>query len=96
MRRLTLALALLLGLGANAYAQDGGRGQSLHDTHCVMCHDTRVYTRSDRVANNWDQVRVEVLRWQKAVSLNWAEPDVDAVTNFIAEKYYGIDCPAVC
>lgn len=96
MRSLTLALALLLGLGANVYARDGGRGQSLHDTRCVMCHDTGVYTRSDRAANNWDQVRVEVLRWQKAVSLNWAEADVDAVTNFIAEKYYGFDCPAIC
>ena len=96
MRSRSLALALLLGLAANAYARDGGRGQSLHNTHCLTCHDNRVYTRSDRAANNWDQVRAEVLRWQKAVSLNWAEADVDAVTNFIAEKYYGIDCPAVC
>ena len=96
MRSRSLALALLLGLAANAYAQDGGRGQSLHDTQCLMCHDTRVYTRSDRAANSWDQVRAEVLRWQNAVSLNWAQADVDAVTNFIAEKYYGIECPTVC
>lgn len=96
MRSRSLALALLLGLAAAAWGQDGSRGQSLHDTHCLMCHDSRVYTRSDRSANNRDQVRAEVQRWQKAVALNWAEADVDAVTDFIAARYYRLDCTTSC
>jgi hypothetical protein len=96
MRLQSLALALILGVAVNAYAQDVGRGQTLHDTHCRMCHDSLVYTRKDRVANSWEQVRVEVLRWQKVVSLDWSDADIDEVTNFIATKYYGLDCPAKC
>jgi len=96
MRCLSIVLALMLGFSANAFGQDGGRGQSLHDTHCLMCHDTRVYTRGDRIANDRDRVRAEVSRWQKAVALNWAEADVDAVTDFIAARYYRLDCATSC
>lgn len=96
MRSRSFVLALLLGLAATAWGRDGGRGQSLHDTHCLMCHDTRVYSRSDRIANDRDRVRAEVTRWQKAVALNWAEADVDAVTDFIAARYYRLDCTTSC
>lgn len=96
MRLHSLALALFLGVAANAYAQDTGRGQSLHDTHCQMCHDTQPYTRKDRAANSWVEIRAEVNRWRNVVSLNWSDADIDDVTDFIAVKYYRLDCPDKC
>lgn len=92
----SLALALLLGVAANAYAQDTGTGQSLRDTHCQMGHGTQPYTREDRAANSWVEIRAEVNRWRKAVSLNWSGADIDDVTDFIAVKYYWLDCPHKC
>ena len=97
MIRLLAVLALVLAAGGApcALAQDE-RARTLHDTYCQMCHGTQVYTRSDRLANDYDAVRGQVDRWQKNVKLNWSESDVDLVTGYLAERFYRVPCPGAC
>ena len=90
-------LALLfITLQSQAQAQDLQRGKLLHDTHCVSCHDARIYSRSNRVANDADRLRLEVDRWRKNISLPWEQGEIDAVTAFLASRYYGIECGNAC
>lgn len=72
------------------------RAHVLHETYCIMCHDSQVYTRSERLAQNHAQIREQVDRWQGNVSLDWSEADIDLMTNYLARRYYKVPCPDVC
>lgn len=73
---------------AGAGACRGGRG--------IMCHDTSVYTRENRTARDYESLRAEVDRWQSNVSLNWSEDEINAVSTWLAKRYYGFSCPSDC
>jgi hypothetical protein len=90
-----LALFALLVLAAlPAWPQE--RWRTLHDAYCQMCHDTQVYTRKDRLAANYAEIRAQVDRWQGNASLNWSAADIDLVSSYLARKFYKTDCPAAC
>ena len=93
MKRSVLVIGGLL-LASTCYA--GDPEQTLHDTYCIMCHDTQVYTRETRVANDYESVRVEVNRWQTNLSLNWSQEQIDRMTTWLAKRYYKIHCPHGC
>ncbi len=88
--KLAVAIAALL---AALPVQSADRAQTLHDTYCVMCHTTQVYTRSDRLARDYDGLRAQVKRWQENVSLKWSESDIDLVAGYLAQRYYKMPCP---
>lgn len=96
MLRPILAFVALVFITIDAHSQDLQRGKMLHDAHCVSCHDSRIYTRQNRVAKDEARLRAEVDRWRKAVSLEWSAEDINAVTAFLGSRYYGIDCSATC
>ena len=96
MRLHWFAFVGLVFVTVDAHAQDYARGKALHDTHCIACHDTRVYTREDRIARDYDQVRAQVVRWQQNVSLYWDAADINQVTGYIASRYYRFKCPDQC
>ena len=92
------AVRLILGLtlaGAGGVAAQTP-AQTLHDTYCIMCHDSSVYTRENRTAHDYQSLRGEVDRWQSNVSLKWGEDEVDAVATWLAKRYYGFSCPTDC
>ena len=91
-----IAVVGLVFVTVDAHSQDYARGKALHDTHCVACHDTRVYTREGRVARDYDQGRAQVVRWQQNLSLHWNAADINQVTGHIASRYYGFKCPEQC
>ena len=96
MKLRTLAFAVLVAATFDARAQEPPRGQLLHDTYCVFCHDSRVYTREDRVARDYREIYAQVRRWQQNVGLKWSDADIEKVSNYIASKYYKLPCPDAC
>lgn len=86
--------AFFLAASWPAHSQD--RAKTLHDTYCLMCHDTQVYTRADRLADNYVQIREQVNRWQSNASLNWSALDIDLVATYLAQKFYKTPCPMDC
>lgn len=94
--KLTVIGATLLALAPPALEAADERARTLHDTYCVMCHGTQVYTRADRLARDYAGLREQVDRWQKNVSLNWSRADIDAVAGYLAARYYKVPCPASC
>lgn len=89
MKPVLLAAALFVAWPA----QSQDRAKTLHDTYCLMCHTTQVYTRDDRLADNYEQIRAQVDRWQGNVSLKWNAGDIDLVTAYLARHYYKMPCP---
>jgi len=93
----TVMLTLALGLAsANVTgAEDLNRGRALHETHCLMCHDSVAYKRDKKIANTYEEVRAQVVRWQTNSGLSWSNEDIDYVAMYLAKTYYKIPCP-VC
>jgi mono/diheme cytochrome c family protein len=84
-----VASMALLGVAAvSAQAGDLERGRALHDTHCLMCHDPGIYSRPDRIANSYLEIRQQVQRWQDNTRLRWTQYDVESVTDWLADKHY--------
>ncbi len=88
-----LVLALVTAPGA--HAADPDRGRMLLDTHCVSCHDSRVYKRDSKLGTNYEEIRKQVVRWETNTSLKWNDSDIDAVTTYLARTFYKVPCP-VC
>ncbi len=92
----TIAFAVLFAATIDGRAQEPTRGQILHDTYCVFCHDSGVYTREDRLARDYREIRAQVQRWQQNIGMKWDDADIDRVTNYITSKYYRLPCLDVC
>lgn len=90
LARSLLAGFMLAAASAPSTAADLDRGRSLHDTHCVLCHTPSVYSREDRIANSYLEIRQQVQRWQENTKLRWSAYDIDSVSEFLADKYYKI------
>ena len=88
-------LAATLVASSLALGADPDRGRMLLDTHCVSCHDSRVYKRDSKLGTNYEEIRKQVLRWETNVSLKWSDNDIDAVTTYLARTFYKVPCP-VC
>lgn len=88
--RLIIAGSLLFAASAPTIGADLERGRSLHDTHCVLCHEPALYARPDRIANSYLEIRQQVQRWQDNTKLRWSPYDIDSVAEFLADKYYKI------
>ena len=92
MRSVLLTVAFGLATG-NAVSADLDRGRALHDTHCRMCHDSVAYKRDKKIADTYETVRAQVVRWETNSSLRWSEEDIDNVTAYLTKTYYKIPCP---
>lgn len=92
----TFAFALLVVATTDGRAQEPLPGQILHDTYCVGCHDSRVYTREGRLARDYREIRSEVRRWQQNIGLKWDDTVIERVSRHLALKYYRLPCPDEC
>jgi mono/diheme cytochrome c family protein len=69
------------------------RGKLLHDTQCVACHDSAIYTRGDRLAKSYAEVREQVGAWQAKAGLSWTSADIDVVSRYVNDAFYKYECP---
>lgn len=94
MKFFLVVLTFTLGMAGSASAQSPA--QTTHDTYCISCHGTEIYTREGRLASDYKTLREKVVYWQQMVNLNWDDDTIDQVTGWLAERYYGFDCPQLC
>ncbi len=76
---------LCLMADANALPVDSDtHDKLLYTTHCVSCHITQQNWKDEKVANNWINLRKEVLRWQQSLQLEPdKEDDSKIVSNYL-------------
>ncbi len=76
---------------------DAERGRALYEVRCNDCHDRSVHRRAPRAARTFAEIRSFVVRWDRELGALWRSDDVDAVTRYLNERFYGYPCPAsVC
>lgn len=93
--RLSIGAAVAASIGlTTAGAVEPAR--EAHDTYCIACHDTSVYTRNDRLARDYEALRAQVDRWQSNISLSWSDQEVDQMASWLAKTYYRMPCPKQC
>ncbi len=74
---------------------DPGRGETLHEEHCIACHvsltggdASGLYTRENRRINSYPSLHTQVQRCELAQGLQWFEDDIDAVAGFLNSRFY--------
>lgn len=80
-----------------AQAADASRGKILYETRCNACHKASVHLREARKASSFKGVREQVARWSAELRSGWSADEIDDVTLYLNNRYYGFPCPdAVC
>jgi mono/diheme cytochrome c family protein len=86
---LLTGLAALVGLSATAaLAETSEQAESLHETHCLSCHGTEVYTREERLVGSLDGLERQVQRCETALGLSWFDEDIKSVATYLNHHFY--------
>ena len=83
-----VALALLTLVSMGLRAADLENGDDLHFEHCTGCHDSTVYTRSDRKMQNLEMLGRQVRFCKDTIGAPWFDDEVDDVIAFLNASYY--------
>lgn len=86
------AIATLLCAGA-ASAADPARGRALYEARCGDCHNDSVHNDNSRKALNFEQARGRVADFSARLDTKWSSAQIDDVTVYLNERYYGFPCP---
>ena len=70
------------------YAQNEFDGKQLHDANCLSCHKPDIYTRENRIVNNFVQLQERVRQCELANELTWFEEEIDAVITYLNTSFY--------
>ena len=88
--KLTLLAPLWMAMGASAEADKAISAQQLHEQHCLACHTTGIYTRPARFITSRSALHAQVARCaRQAAGVDWSGAQVDAVTEYLNDRYYG-------
>lgn len=91
IRTLLFALILLVGKNVHSATQSGdelARGNLLYTTHCVSCHSLEIHWREKKLVRNWNDLKMQVSRWQKNAGLGWGKEDVEQVSSYLNVTFY--------
>lgn len=71
-----------------AEAADIENGDDLHFENCTGCHQESIYTREDSNVDSKERLGLQVRFCKDTLELTWFDEDVDAVVEFLNQKYY--------
>jgi cytochrome c2 len=81
--------AMILGLSfITAHAADPERGEKLHNAKCMGCHDTRQYTRPNRIIHTLEDLHARVEFCDSASGANFSFDDIDDVVAYLNQNFY--------
>ena len=83
-----LLLSMVAPTPAPAFAADIEHGKTLVEQHCTRCHDTGVYSRSDRRIGSLEALKNQVKRCELSQSLQWPQPNIDDVVAYLDATFY--------
>lgn len=84
------AAVLLVAAGGQARAGDFDAA-SFHQSNCMSCHGTEVYTRDDRRINSLSALEAQVARCDANLSTKLFPQELDSVVEYLNTSYYNFD-----
>ena len=93
MKKTLFAVILLSGLTQGAQAEstlpgDTAKGKQLHDSGCVSCHGSEVYTRKDRRIKSVEGLIGQVNTCNSNLSRSYSSAQLNDLTKYLNETYY--------
>ncbi len=93
-----LAITLLGVLGFSASpvlaadnvstAASAAKGKKLHEAKCFGCHDTRQYTRKNRIIHTYEDLHARVEFCDSASNAGFSFDDLDDVVTYLNTEFY--------
>jgi mono/diheme cytochrome c family protein len=87
-RRLVTALTLAAGTAFAQAEEVAPDPHALHETNCIKCHGSEVYTRGDRKVASLDGLGRQVRQCETALGLRWFDDEIADVTTYLNDKFY--------
>ena len=69
-------------------AADAARGKTLHDAKCFGCHDTRQYTRKNRIIHTFEDLQGRVEFCDAASKAGFSPEDIEDVVAYLNKEFY--------
>ena len=67
---------------------EAAAGAELHQSHCVNCHGTEVYTRENRMVGSLTGLESQVRRCETNLELRWFDEDIGRVATYLNHHFY--------
>ena len=77
-----------LMLGSFVAHADVGHGKALQDQSCTKCHDSSVYSRSDRRIKSLTALQQQVSRCKKPAGAEWDKEETADVVEYLNTEFY--------
>lgn len=91
IKRTLINMCLLGFLGSATLpvmAADADKGKALHEAKCGGCHDTRQYTRKNRIVHTFDDLQGRVEFCDAASNAGFSPDDIDNVVAYLNRDFY--------
>lgn len=89
---LIAALSCAFSVGSAAQTPTS-RGQALYEQHCAACHSAGLHKRTPPAAKNYQDIRKWVTHWKRAGGPGWELEDIEAVVEYLNQRFYKYPCP---
>jgi hypothetical protein len=94
MKSIGPSLMLLL-LIPSAYAAslpgDSADGKRLHDASCLGCHDTGVYSRTDRTVQSLDALKERLAGCSHMAQKKFSTSEAENLIKYLNDQFYHFD-----
>jgi len=90
LRRALFAVAVMVlpsAAGAQA-APDPDRGRALYESHCIVCHTSKVHRRFPPAAIDREALRFIVRVWVEEQKLRWSNEEIEDVVYYLDRTHY--------
>ena len=81
-------LAAFFVFALPAMAADPAKGKTLHDQKCFGCHDTRQYTRKNRIIHTFEDLEGRVEFCDAASKAGFTPEDIEDVVAYLNKEFY--------
>ncbi len=88
MKNFLFGTLCALGLASVAQAGEDFHAEKFHQTNCTGCHDSKVYTRSNRRVNSFPRLESQVRMCDANLGKKLFEDDILSLTDYLNDNYY--------
>jgi mono/diheme cytochrome c family protein len=93
MKKIIATAILFSSISMTAHAEsmllgDVAKGRKLHDTDCVKCHGSEVYTRKDHRVKSVEGLMGQVNMCNKNLSRSYSDAQLNDLVKYLNDTFY--------
>ncbi|HEX20498.1 MAG TPA: hypothetical protein ENG78_06750 [Acidiferrobacteraceae bacterium] len=91
MNKIIFIFVSLLVFGSSSAAENdvaNKRGENLHNTHCMACHNNSIYTRKKRIIKTKLQLVQQIKGCDHQLSKNFNKQETKDLIDYLNRNFY--------